>query len=166
MASSEGPSHGGVSLTAKVALLGDSSARHAVAPAVQWCRMVWTAARRPELSLVSHAELIRLWDLSNPLECQSWAKSRGPIARAVLCLSRAGWRAEGPTSWFDHNGLAIDLASTPPSLLADQLELGLQREREFAFARNLGCPQGSRATLDLVRNRVSSTARKYTRYQK
>eukprot|EP00959_Pyramimonas_sp_CCMP1952_P359776 7533310-Pyramimonas_sp.AAC.1 len=37
------PAHGGVSLTDKVVPNGDSSAKVAVAPAVQWCRMLWVA---------------------------------------------------------------------------------------------------------------------------
>eukprot|EP00959_Pyramimonas_sp_CCMP1952_P418860 8774251-Pyramimonas_sp.AAC.1 len=91
MARHEGPAHGGVSLAAKGVLLGDGSARFALAPAIQWCRMIWTASRRPDLSLVSHAELLKLWELSKPLECPSWNKSHGPISRAVLSLRRAGW---------------------------------------------------------------------------
>ena len=73
MARSEGPSYGGVSLTAKVVffLLGDNSGRLAVALALQRCRMIWTAARRPGLSLVSYAGLLKLWGLSKPLECPS-----------------------------------------------------------------------------------------------
>eukprot|EP00959_Pyramimonas_sp_CCMP1952_P395290 8282714-Pyramimonas_sp.AAC.1 len=63
MARHEGPAHGGVSLTAKGVLLGGGSARFALAPAIQWCRMLWTASRRPDLSLVSHAELWKLWEL-------------------------------------------------------------------------------------------------------
>eukprot|EP00959_Pyramimonas_sp_CCMP1952_P190852 3991161-Pyramimonas_sp.AAC.1 len=105
MAHSNGPSHGGVSLRAKVALLGDSSGRLAVAPAIHWCRMIWTAPRRPALSLVSRAELLKLSDLTKPVECESWNGSQGPLARAVVCLKRAGWRADGPLKWFDHNGL-------------------------------------------------------------
>eukprot|EP00959_Pyramimonas_sp_CCMP1952_P032623 684304-Pyramimonas_sp.AAC.1 len=90
MARSTGPSHGGVSLRAKVALFGDSSGRLAMAPAIQWCRMIWTATRRPALP-------------------------QGPIARAVLCLRRAGWRADGPLKWFDHSGLEVELETTPPA---------------------------------------------------
>eukprot|EP00959_Pyramimonas_sp_CCMP1952_P359404 7525666-Pyramimonas_sp.AAC.1 len=67
--------------------------------------MIWTASRRPALPLVSRAELLKLWGLTKPVECESWDRSQGPLARAVLCLKRAGWRADGPLKWFDHSGL-------------------------------------------------------------
>eukprot|EP00959_Pyramimonas_sp_CCMP1952_P268895 5622434-Pyramimonas_sp.AAC.1 len=35
------PAHGGVSLSSKTVLLGDGAAASAVAPAIQWCRMLW-----------------------------------------------------------------------------------------------------------------------------
>eukprot|EP00959_Pyramimonas_sp_CCMP1952_P333714 6988754-Pyramimonas_sp.AAC.1 len=84
MAHSAGPSHGGASLRAKIALCGGSSGRLAMAPAIQWCRKIWTATRRPALSLVSRAEFLMLWGLSKPVECESRNKPQGPRARAHL----------------------------------------------------------------------------------
>eukprot|EP00959_Pyramimonas_sp_CCMP1952_P055374 1157744-Pyramimonas_sp.AAC.1 len=84
--------------------------------------MTWTASRRPDVSLVSHAEHLKLWELSRPLECPSWNKSQAPISRNVLSLKRAGWHAEGPLSWIDHQDLKVDLSATLPALLAAQME--------------------------------------------
>eukprot|EP00959_Pyramimonas_sp_CCMP1952_P376161 7878965-Pyramimonas_sp.AAC.1 len=67
--------------------------------------MIWAVSRRPALSLVSRAEFLKLWDLTKPVAREPWNRSQGPLARAVLCLKGAGWRANGPFKWFDHNGL-------------------------------------------------------------
>eukprot|EP00959_Pyramimonas_sp_CCMP1952_P232415 4856873-Pyramimonas_sp.AAC.1 len=42
----------------------------------------------------------------------------------------------------------------------------LQRQRELDLARHLGFPEGSRATLGLIRDTVAPKARRYTRYPK
>ncbi|CAK0879619.1 unnamed protein product, partial [Prorocentrum cordatum] len=40
------PNHGGISASAKMVLLGDPAATQALAPALQWSRMVWAATAR------------------------------------------------------------------------------------------------------------------------
>eukprot|EP00959_Pyramimonas_sp_CCMP1952_P208735 4366184-Pyramimonas_sp.AAC.1 len=74
-------------------LSGDSSFRLAVAPALQRCRMIWFATTQPDRALVSRAELLRLWQSARPPEQGPWSHSRGPLSRAALVLSRAGWEA-------------------------------------------------------------------------
>ena len=81
-------------------------------------------------------------------------------------LSRAGWEARGPLEWYDHNGLQVLVDQTPPALLADQLEIGIQRAHETRLASSLGHPPGHRATLDLIRSRVGPKARGLSRQAK
>eukprot|EP00959_Pyramimonas_sp_CCMP1952_P199230 4167408-Pyramimonas_sp.AAC.1 len=105
--------------------------------------MIWTASRRPDVFLVSHAELLKLWELSGPLECPSWNKPQGPISRAVVSLKRAGWHAGRPLSWINH------------------------REREGArFCSQARSPPGTRATLGLIWGAVGPNARMLNRFQK
>eukprot|EP00959_Pyramimonas_sp_CCMP1952_P439281 9195870-Pyramimonas_sp.AAC.1 len=82
----------GVSLAAKVVLNGDSSAKLAVAPAVQRCRMLRVANTSPR-AMISAQRLLQLWEEVRPDNDTelSWANSRGPIRRAVLAAQRAGW---------------------------------------------------------------------------
>eukprot|EP00959_Pyramimonas_sp_CCMP1952_P361285 7566386-Pyramimonas_sp.AAC.1 len=54
------PFHGGVSLSAKLVLDGDPALRQAVAPALQWSRMVWMAASQPDTAVVS-LQVLKSW---------------------------------------------------------------------------------------------------------
>eukprot|EP00959_Pyramimonas_sp_CCMP1952_P291992 6106898-Pyramimonas_sp.AAC.1 len=96
-------------------LIGHSSFRLAVAPALQRCRMMWFATTQPDRALASRAELLRRWKPARPLEQGPWGSPRGPLSRAVLVLSRAGWEAVGPLEWKDHSGISMQIDETPPA---------------------------------------------------
>eukprot|EP00959_Pyramimonas_sp_CCMP1952_P375403 7862728-Pyramimonas_sp.AAC.1 len=55
---------------ASLALHGEPAVREAMAPALQWSKMIWHAVAFSDLS-----------DLS-------WDQTRGPISRIPLCLAR------------------------------------------------------------------------------
>eukprot|EP00959_Pyramimonas_sp_CCMP1952_P434918 9106794-Pyramimonas_sp.AAC.1 len=55
------PNHGGTSASAKLVLLGDPAATQALAPALQWSRMVWAATARPDTAAVPLALLEAWW---------------------------------------------------------------------------------------------------------
>eukprot|EP00959_Pyramimonas_sp_CCMP1952_P340655 7134814-Pyramimonas_sp.AAC.1 len=48
----------------------------------------------------------------------------------------------------------------------DMMEQGLQRQRGLDLARHPGFPEGSRATLDLIKDAAAPKARGFSRYQK
>eukprot|EP00959_Pyramimonas_sp_CCMP1952_P396984 8317917-Pyramimonas_sp.AAC.1 len=82
--------------------------------------MVWQAHMYPQEALVGTQELRWIW--TRVFHCglvaqASWAQSRGPVTRVLLCLARVGWRAVSATLWRDHNGVDIDITHASPSLL-------------------------------------------------
>jgi len=77
------PAHGGISISAKLVLQGDGAGKLAMAPAVQWCRMLWIASTS-EHSMTSFAHLMRLWDAAAPGVVGSCAEARGPLAASVF----------------------------------------------------------------------------------
>ena len=55
-----------------------------------------------------------------------------------MSLRRAGWTANGPTTWHDQNGVAILLGEHSPKMIASKLQQAMQVRREQAAAANLG----------------------------
>ena len=55
------PCHGGVSLSAKLALMGDPAWKQAVAPVVAWVSAVWIAITQPQWARISIVELRTIW---------------------------------------------------------------------------------------------------------
>ena len=55
------PHHGGISASAKLVLGLDPAAKQALAPALQWARMVWAAVVKPDTALVTLDVLCSWW---------------------------------------------------------------------------------------------------------
>ena len=164
------PAHGGISISAKLVLQGDGAGKLAVAPAVQWCRMLWIASTS-EHSMTSVAHLLRLWDAAAPGVGGSWAESRGPLQRAVLSVRRAGWTIQTATGWTDHRGCLVLVGDTPPSLLGQLMQAGIQRQHELALALKAGDDDGPapvplRASFDVVKQVLGPRSRRYSKHQK
>ena len=78
------PCHGGVSLSAKLALMGDPAWKQAVAPVVAWVSAVWIAITQPQWARISIVELRSIWLQAEPEDVQTWAKSRGSSSMSTL----------------------------------------------------------------------------------
>eukprot|EP00959_Pyramimonas_sp_CCMP1952_P186790 3906073-Pyramimonas_sp.AAC.1 len=101
------------------------------------------ASTQPESAPVSKVELLRLWDSAQPLQGSPWSSSRDPIRRAALVLQRAGWEVLGPLNGTFTAVSTAMVDQAPPSLLADMIDVSIQRQREMASAAKLGYPLGS-----------------------
>ena len=119
-----GPMTRGASLRAKLVLHGEPMVREAMAPALQWCKMIWQACTFPASALVGLNELERLWTKVFPRGCppRTWAQTRGPIARIPLCLARAGWAPVSASAWRDQDGITIHLPQVSPAMLLRMLQ--------------------------------------------
>eukprot|EP00959_Pyramimonas_sp_CCMP1952_P456620 9473472-Pyramimonas_sp.AAC.2 len=163
------PFHGGVSAPAKLELEGDPAAKQAVAPALQWSRMIWAAVTQPDSALVPLATLCAWWSQAlagRALNDLQWSTSRGPLERAALCVRRVGWTVESPTTWRDHRGAPIPLEQLTPGVLEVLMTAALKRQHELALAEKWQCPVGARVSFDVLRPFVRAKSTKYTYYQK
>ena len=113
------PSHGGCSLTFKLALCGDPAWKASVAPALQWVSAVWSSINDSHTAIFGTAELTSRWNAARPLEASSWKHSTGPLQRTVLSLRRIGWEATNAFEWQDDLGRAIRLWEHSPNLICN-----------------------------------------------
>ena len=134
------PSTRGASLRAKLALHGGLMVRDAMAPALQWCKMIWQASTFPDDALISLAELGRLWErvISRGSVASSWARTRGPVARVLLCLARAGWVPEPVAAWRNRGWILIQPPQVSPAMLRSMLKIAFQAARETSLGGQLG----------------------------
>ncbi|CAK0826069.1 unnamed protein product [Prorocentrum cordatum] len=162
------PCHGGVSASAKVVLLGDPTVAIAMAPVLQWSRMVWMAVSQPEQAPVPLALLTTWWRraVEEPGVCSTWGTTRGPLQRAALSLARAGWTATSALRWRNHRGDLVFVEQLTPGLLLQMLQQGVQCQHERDLADKLGLGEGKRATFDILAPLVSLRSKRYTAHQK
>ena len=152
LSSAHSPSHGGTSLTLKLALHGDPAWKLVVAPALQWSRILWQAVTDPTNALIDTVELVRLWYAAEPLQATTWRSSTGPLQRVELSLRRIGWLVVSPFIWRDDLGRELHLAEHSPNMLGLYLKEAVQRDIERKAAHKLGpLFHGRRACLVLAR---------------
>eukprot|EP00959_Pyramimonas_sp_CCMP1952_P417664 8750469-Pyramimonas_sp.AAC.1 len=68
----------------------------------------------------------------------SWRRSKGPIARMLLCLQKVNWEPKNYSEWIDDRRVEISLLYTCPSLIKLLLREAMQRQRERGMARVVG----------------------------
>ena len=163
------PCHGGISASSKAVLFDDPSSRQALAPALQWSRMIWQAVLAPDAALVSLDQLRQWWTQAlhdRTLEDLEWSSSRGPLERAALCVRRIGWKIKQWDVWLDHRGVEVPLKQFTPGVLEKRMTAALQRQLELDLAAKRGLPAGTRSSYDILRPFVRDRNSKFTSYQK
>ena len=124
------PCSGGITLTAKLAILGDTAGDIAIAPCLQYAAEAWKAGLRDDRAF-SASELSELWRNAGPANVARWAAFDGPVAACCLSRRRIGWTPVGPFGWADDRGAIIRLAATPPVLMRTLLRGGVLRSSCF-----------------------------------
>jgi len=133
-----------------------------VAPAMMWCRLVWTALTRPHDTLLPIREMVALWNTSAPGAADSWQRSTGPVNRVLLSLQRIGWKAESALLWRDEHSNEVHLGKVSPKLMAMKLKSATSRQHEVN-AGSWMCLE-HRATVEQIRTMLRSS--KYSAWEK
>ena len=145
----------GTSLTAKLLLHGDKTARAATAPLAQWQRAVWQAAVAPASAMVHPRTLSQWWGAAAPQAATTWASSRGPINAAILSAKRLGWSMLSAFEVTDDGGHRFFLADVSPAGFNQLLAAAAQRVHEMHAAKKLAASYGGsgpqRVSFDVPR---------------
>ncbi len=172
---------------------GMPTAEVEVAPALQYAKMIWTAATRKEDAAARNSSLTdlrRQWDAAQvkfgPLAQRAlderkadgtlppkvartiWGQVQGPIAAAAISLARIGWRFTSAFELEDPHGSTHTLTTTSPALLRDLLKHATRDAAERKVGASLAAQhpsfEGRRACLDLAIT-ASRPGRKVNRQQ-
>jgi hypothetical protein len=157
------PRAASASLTTKLVIHGDQAWAVALAPALQWVRILWGAVTQPDMADVGAKELCDLWLKAAPNRATTWRNSKGPLQRCVLCLRRIGWNARSATVWVDDLGEECHLTEHSPSMVGMLLQKANQRawERKLATALGLEGDANRRACLEVVSKETSRGRSKF-----
>jgi hypothetical protein len=161
------PRQQGVSLTLRLAVLGDPAWKEALAPARTWARLVWSSLTAPLLGMPTTGELMRMWNASAKRvnDETTWSNSLGPMARVQLCLRRIGWHCISFAQWEDQYGHVVNLGLSSPALIDQFMEQAMQRAMDYAAAAKLGKDQfQERVCTDQIRQMCKS--KRFTPWEK
>ena len=93
-----------------------------------------TVQPRCRLSL---AGISRAWGVCVCERPRTWRQVRGPLGALLLTLERLSWTAQGPFTWQDDRGSAVDLTSMSPALVRTKVRGTHYRLLERRLARRL-----------------------------
>ncbi len=132
-----------ISLTLQLAVKGEPALIPALAPALMWAKLMWTAQTRAQWLPAGHPNLrvlLSWWEAS----CRSsgkqltWANSTGPVQRTILALGRIGWAANSAFQWVDQHGTVLHLGLISPKQIQIKMSMAMQEVHEQNAAVHLG----------------------------